>query len=229
MKNQMFSLKSNFSNGMVIIILLITISLALSGCGATKAVKMNQAAMKEAYQIQKPIVVRTSLDDDRPQWTQNTVFEKNGKVYFTGGFTDGADYAVTIRCANAEALKTAVQAIAQYIRAEFSEYVQGSNSVAGDGIDRYFSDGIATFSENIHVQGIRQAEIYYEEMFSPAGMQPTYNVFVKLEMSKADYLHAKASVLIKLRDRFKDEGEFQAKEKAEKLLEDLKNEIRTQT
>ena len=106
---------------------------------------------------------------------------------FTGGFTDGADYAVTIRCANAEALKSAVQAISQYIRAEFSEYVQGSNSATGDGIERYFSDGIATFAENIHVQGIKQAELYYEKMFSPAVMQSTYNVFVKLEMSKADY------------------------------------------
>jgi hypothetical protein len=219
MKNQMFSLNSNVSLGIVIII-----SLGLLGCGATKALNL-----KEEYQIQKPIIVRTSLDDDRPQWTQNTVFEKNGKVYFAGGFTDGADYAVSIRCANAEALKSAVQSISQYIRTEFSEYVHGSNSAAGEGVDRYFSDGIATFSENIHVQGIRQAELYYEEMFSPTLMQSTYNVFVKLEMSKADYLHAKASVLKKLRDRFKDEGEIEAKEKAEKLLQDLKNEIKTQT
>jgi hypothetical protein len=217
MKNQMFSLNSNVSLGIVIII-----SLGLLGCGATKALNL-----KEEYQIQKPIVIRTSLDDDRPQWTQNTVFEKNGKVYFTGGFTDGADYAVSIRCANAEALKSAVQSISQYIRTEFSEYVHGSNSAAGEGIDRYFSDGIATFSENIHVQGIRQAELYYQEMFSPTLMQSTYNVFVKLEMSKADYLHAKASVLKKLRDRFKDEGEIEARKKAEKLLQDLKNEIKT--
>jgi hypothetical protein len=107
--------------------------------------------------------------------------------------------------------------------------VQGSNSANGEGIERYFSDGIATFSENIHVQGLRQAELFYEEMFSPTVMQSTYNVFVKLEMSKADYLHAKAEVLKKLRDRFKDDDEIEAKEKAEKLLEDLKNDIKTQT
>ena len=219
MKNQMFSLNSNISLGIFIII-----SLAFSGCGATKALNL-----KEEYQIQQPIIVRTSLDDDRPQWTQSTVFEKNGKVYFTGGFADGADYAVSIRCANAEALKSAVQSISQFIRAEFSEYVHGSNSAAGQGINRYFSDGIATFSENIHVQGIRQSELYYEKMFSPTLMQSTYNVFVKLEMSKADFLHAKASVLKKLRDRFKDEGEIEAKDKAEKLLEDLKDDIKTQT
>ena len=66
-------------------------------------------------------------------------------------------------------------------------------------------------------------------MISPAGMQSTYNVFVKLEMSKADYLHAKAEVLKKLRERFKGDGEIEAKEKAEKLLQDLKNEIKTRT
>jgi len=70
---------------------------------------------------------------------------------------------------------------------------------------------------------LTQAEV------SPTLIQSTYNVFVKLEMSKADYLHAKASVLIKLRDRFKDEGEIEARKKAEKLLEDLKNDIKTQT
>jgi hypothetical protein len=48
-------------------------------------------------------------------------------------------------------------------------------------------------------------------------------------MSKADYLHAKAGVLKKLRGRFKDEGEIEAKEKTEKLLDELKNEIMTQT
>ena len=222
MKNQVFSLNSNFRRSAAIFT-----CLAFMGCGATKSVKMNRAAMNEAYQIHNPIVVRTSEDDDRPDWTRRTVFEKNGKIYFSGGFTDGADYAVTIRCANAEALKSAVQEISQFIRAEFSEYVQGSNSANDEGIERYFSDGIATFSENIHVQGIRQAELYYEEMFSHTVMHSTYNVFVKLEMSKADYLHAKAEVLKKLRDRFRDDGEIEAKEKAEKLLQDLKNEIKT--
>ena len=77
------------------VLIVIIISLAFLGCGATKAVKMNQVAMKEAYQIQKPIIVQTSLDDDRPEWTQRTVFEKNGKVYFTGGFKKTHDSRYT--------------------------------------------------------------------------------------------------------------------------------------
>jgi len=56
-----------------------------------------------------------------------------------------------------------------------------------------------------------------------------YNVFVKLEMNKADYLKAKTDVLQKLLDGFKNEAEIEAKQKAEKLLKDLKDEIKAAT
>ena len=98
-------------------------------------------------------------------------------------------------------VKVAVHAVGQFVRAEFSEYIQGSNT--GDtGVERYVSDGIATFADCLRVQGVRQAEVYYEETFSSAIMQPTYNVFVRLEMSKVDYLKAKADVLKKLPREF---------------------------
>jgi hypothetical protein len=224
-----FGQNSVVGKGMLFIGIILFISLVFNGCGASRAVKMYQAEMKETYELQKPVLIRTSDDDKRPKWTHNTVFEKAGKVYFTGGFVNGTDYAVTIRCANAEALKNLVQAISLYIRAEFSEYVQGSNSTYGQGIERFVEDGIATFAENVHVQGIKQVELYYEEMFSPALMQPSYNVYVKLEMSKADYLKAKADILRNLRDRFQSKGEIEAKEKAENLLQELKDEIKTAT
>ena len=142
---------------------------------------------------------------------------------------NGADYAVTIRCANAEALKNLVQAISLYIRAEFSEYAQGANSNYDQGIERFVEDGIATFAENVHAQGIKQVALYYEEMFNPSLMQPSYNVYVKLEMSKADYLKAKADILRNIRDRLKSEGKIGAKEKAENLLQELKDEIKNAT
>lgn len=205
------------------------LAIALFGCSASKGVLEHQAMMKEAHDYSAPVMIRTSENDNRPPWTKQAVFEQGGKVHFSGGFNDGADYALSIRCANAEALKSAVQSISQFIRAEFTSYVHGSNSAYGDGIERYVSDGIATFADNIHVQGIKQSDLYYEELFSPQYMQTSFNVFVKLEMSKGDYLKAKADVLKKLRDRFADNGETQAKEKAEQLLEDLKNDIKTAT
>jgi len=214
-----------FHCGSIIITLTILVSL-FSGCGTSKAVKQARKSVQEAYEIQKPIQVRTSLDHKRPEWIRQTSFENDeGMMYFTGGFLNGADYSLTIRCANAEALKIAIQAISQFIRAEFTHYVKGSN-VPGREIDRYVDDGIATFTESLHMQGIRQKEIYYEEIFNPSVMTPAYNVWVQLEMSKADYLYAKAEMLRRLRNKFSKAGEKEAKDKAEKLLEELKQGTR---
>ena len=201
-------------------------ALIIAGCGTSKNVKQVRQTVEEAYEIQKPINVRTSKDDKRPDWTKLTTFEDGGNVYFSGGFLNGADYALTIRCANAEALKVASQSISQFIRSEFSSFVQGSNTGVND-VERHVEDGIATFARSLHIQGIRQKEVYYEEMFMPSVMTSTFNVWVQLEISKADYMKAKAEIIQKLHDKFKAAGEIEAKEKAEKLLEELKDEVRS--
>jgi len=220
------SLKSNLGKG-VLVLKLISVTLIVFfvvGCGGSKNVKRVRQAVQEAYEIQKPIQVQTSLDDKRPEWTKKTSFETDeGMVYFTGGFQNGSDYSVTIRCANAEALKSVAQALGQFIRSEFSSFVQGPNTGA-DGVERYVEDGIATFTRSIHVQGVHQNEVYYEEVFSPSVMQPTFNAWVKIQMSKADFMKAKADVLRRLRDDFSHAGETEAKEKAEELLKELKRE-----
>ena len=174
--------------------------------------------------VNQSLAESTSFLSLRPDWTTKTVFRKNGNIYFTGGFLNGSDYSLSIRCANAEALKVATQSISQYIRATFSSYTLGENTGAG-GIERYVEDGIATFVNNIHVQGIKQGQIYYEEIpYSGKGL--VYNVFVMLEMSRADYAKAKAGVLQRMKEQFRRAGETEAKKKAEKLLEDLKRELR---
>ena len=160
----------------------------------------------------------------RPDWTTKTVFQKDGSIYFTGGFLNGSDYSLSIRSANAEALKVATQSISQYIRATFSTYTLGVNNGSG-GIERYVEDGIATFVNNLHVQGLRQKEVFYEEI-PYRGNGKVYNVFVVLEMSKADYTKAKAGVVKRMREQFKRAGAIEAKKKAEKLLDDLKKELR---
>ena len=226
MKKQRLSLNSNYAMFLFIVVCAI---LGITGCSSTP--KNQLVAFPDIQQldeIQKPILLRTSEEDSRPVWTKKTVSEAQGKVYFAGGFMNGSDYSVTIRCANAEALKASIQGISQYIRAEFSSYAQGSNMDTG-GIERYVEDGIATFTKNLHVQGIRQRELYWEEMLSPGAVQSTYNVWVMLEMNKADYLRAKADVLRNLRDKFAEAGQTEAKEKAEKLLEELKEEVRRET
>lgn len=223
MENQWHKLGLNLKLG--IFVLGLALLGLLGGCSSTPNVKQAQESVLEAYEPQKPLVVQTSKTDDRPDWTKNSASESDSKMYFSGGFLNGSDYSLTIRCANAEAIKVAVQGIGQYIRTEFTGYVQGANTGYGD-VDRYVEDGIAVFANNFHVQGIKQKEVYYEEQFMPRHMRPTYNVWVLLEMSKSDYLKAKADVLRKLRDRFSGVGETEAKKKAEKLLEELKHETR---
>ena len=223
MKNQWHKLGLNLKLG--IFVFGLALLGLFGGCSSTPNVKQARESVLEAYELQKPVVVQTSKSDERPDWTKNSASETDGKMYFSGGFLNGADYSLTVRCANAEAIKVVVQGIGQYIRTEFSEYVQGSNTGSG-GIERYVEDGIAVFANNLHVQGIKQKEVYYEQLFSAQVMRPTYNVWVQLEMSKADYLKAKADVLQRLKGRFSGVGETEAKKKAEKLLEELKNGVR---
>jgi hypothetical protein len=154
----------------------------------------------------------------RPDWTFQTTFQENGKIYFTGGFMNGADYSLSIRCANAEAIKIAAQSISTYIRSVFSLYTHGTNS-NDDGIERYVEDGIATLTNNLHVQGLRQKQVYHEAVTN--GGRPSYNAFVLLEITDEDYKNAKIGVLQSLKEDFEKVHHTEAKQKAEQLLEEL--------
>ena len=106
MRNQVFSLNSINSARVLFVwscisLTLLFVSFIVSGCATSKSVKEAKKSVREAYELQKPIVVLTSKEDGRPDWTKKTVFEENGSIYFSGGFLDGSDYSVTIRCANA--------------------------------------------------------------------------------------------------------------------------------
>jgi hypothetical protein len=209
------------------VLLIISVSLLVSCSSAPDTVRTltpSQMAVREAYQDQKPVVIHTSEEDPRPKWTRETSFEQDGKVYFSGGYLHGGDYSVTIRCANAEALKVVTQSISQFIRAEFSEYAHGTND-GSDGVNRYVTDGIAALVSNLHLQGIRQTQVYYEETFDSSANRPAYNAWVQLEISKADHSRAKADTLRSLRDRFEAAGDVEAKENAERLLQELKQGI----
>ena len=148
MRNQILNLNSNFTMFLFVLILAL-----IAGCSSAPEKDLAfQPMIQQLDEINKPILLRTSEEDSRPAWTKKSVSEARGKVYFAGGFMNGSDYSVTIRCANAEALKATIQGISQFIRAEFSSYAHGTNMDIG-GIERYIEDGIATFTKNLHLQG----------------------------------------------------------------------------
>ena len=198
----------------------------LVGCGgaAKKEHVSVSRQIPSSYAVQKPIVVQTSKEDSRPSWTKKSVYMDEGNIYFSGGFLNGADYPLTVRCANAEALKVVVGAVSQWIRAEFASHAQGSNK-AGEGIERYVEDGIATFTKALYFQGIKQAELYYEEVAYPGRTNTGYNVFVQLQMDKSDYVRAKAEAISRMKDEFDKAGQIEAKKKAEMILNSLKTEV----
>ena len=142
MKNQWHKLGLNLQLGMFVLGLVLLELFA--GCSSTPNVKEARDSVRVAYELQKPVVIQTSKTDDRPDWTKNSASESDSKMYFSGGFLNGSDYSLTVRCANAEAVKVAVQGIGQYIRTEFTEYVQGPNTGSG-GVERYVEDGIGEF------------------------------------------------------------------------------------
>ena len=114
MKNQWYELGLNFKLG--IFVFGMAFLGLFAACSSTPNVKQARESVLEAYELQKPVVVQTSKTDDRPDWTKNSASESDGKMYFSGGFLSGSDYSLTVRCANAEAIKVAVQGIGQYIR-----------------------------------------------------------------------------------------------------------------
>jgi len=181
--------------------------------------------MPLGYALHRPMVVKTSESDSLPSWTKTSVYMDEENIYFSGGFLNGADYSLTVRCANAEALKVAVGAVSQWIRAEFASHAQGSNNAGDGGVERYVEDRIAIFTKALHLQGIKQTQLYYEEVAYQGRVETGYNVFVQLTMAKSDYVRAKAEAIGRMKIGFDKEGNIEAKKKAEIILGELKKEV----
>ncbi len=198
----------------------VMLLLLITGCGGNKAVKQNQAMAESA----KPVVYEKSGNTQRPEWTTRVTFHESDHGFaFTGGVMGGSDYALTLRLAKSEAIKNLLESIEIKARAEFSSAMQGNYS-KDDEIGRYVTDAVAWTVDNLRVAGIRQKEIHYEQAFDPGTHRNRYNAWVKLEISRADYIKAKTGAAEKLLNKAIREKDEQAKEKALELLDRLRNE-----
>jgi hypothetical protein len=131
------------------------------GCSAGKVAKRN-ASQIEARQ---PVVIEKTGKDKRPIWTSEQPFyEDRGALLFTGGYLGGADYALSLRLAKAEAMKNLLESIELKVRAEFSTAMHGQNSDDHD-LGRYVTDGVAWTVDNLRIRGIKQNTTYYERIF----------------------------------------------------------------
>ena len=203
------------------LILLLYLSIWLMGCSSNGAIK-NKAVLME---VQRPLIMAKTGEDDRPDWTTQTTFiENDGKLIYTGSVMGGADYSLTLRLAKAEATKNLLESIEIKARHEFSSSMNGSNRAEGD-IGRYVTDTVAWTIDNLRIGGIKQRQIYYEQVFDPVAQSFKYNSWVQLEISKSDYTKAKANAAQRLLDKAVREKDEEAKVKALELLEKLNQEV----
>lgn len=201
------------------IVSVCTILLA-SGCGSRKALKQKQLLADNF----KPVIMTKTGKDNRPEWTSEKPFVEDTKgLRFTGGHIGGADYALTLRLAKSEATKNLLESIQIKARGEFSSAMQGENRTDAD-IGRHVTDAVAWVVHNLQIEGIKQCEIYYEQILDPVSQQPKFNAWVQLQISKQDYVKAKIDAVQRLLERAVGENDTEAKEKALELLEKLQHE-----
>jgi hypothetical protein len=192
----------------------------LFGCGTGNKLVKDKKAMAEFY---RPVIMEKTGDDQRPDWTtKNTFLEKSGGFIFSGGYLGGQDYALTLRMAKAEATKNLLESIQILARSEFSEALHGNNRNPDD-LGRYITDAVAWTIENLAISGIKQRQVYYEQILDPETRTVKYNVWIQLEIEKTDYTRAQVMAAQRLLNHAIREKDEQTKETALELLEKLQN------
>jgi len=199
----------------------LTLTIFLTfGCSSSKVAKQKEALIE----VHKPVIVNRTDKDNRPEWTTKEPYiEEDGYLIYTGGMIGGADYALTLRLAKSEATKNLLESIHIKARTEFSNAIHGQNRSETD-LGRYVTDAVAWTVDSLRIGGIRQKEIYYEQVFDPANQSFKYNAWVQVQISKPDYLKAKIAATEKLLDRAIRQKDQEAKEKALELLDKLGQE-----
>ena len=207
-------------NGLVLTTLVLGVIFLPFGCASSKMAKEKEAIIE----VHKPVIVEKTGQDNRPEWTtKETYIEKDGDLIYTGGIFGGADYALTLRLAKSEATKNLLESIQIKARSEFSSAIHGQNRSDTD-LGRYVTDAVAWTVDNLKIGGMRQREIYYEQIFDPISQSFKYNAWVQLQISKPDYLKAKTAATEKLLDKAVREKDQEAKQKAMELFEKLRQE-----
>ncbi len=205
---------------MILAVVMLTILSACGGSVQKKAMKENRAVIESA----KPVMVTKTGSDNRPSWCNESRFQETDTGFlFSGGFMGGADYALTLRLAKGEATKNLLESVEIKARSEFSSAFHGANRKSAD-TGRYVTDAVAWTVENLRVQGIREREIYFEQVFDPMRQAFLYNAWVKLEIPRGDYLRAKVAASERLVEKTTQEKDHEAREKALEMLNTLRGE-----
>ena len=188
-----------------VVMVLIVISF-ISGCAARRAI------LKEGE-----LIVEKSAKA-RPQWITLNYKEEKDIMYFSGGVEKVSDYALGLREARVEAFKNLAESLQTKVRNEFTATKSGAN-IPGENLEKYVSDTVSTLVDNLHISGIKPAEVYYEKV--KAGLENYYNCFVLIKISKSDYENAKIKALQKSVQKAEKSGDKEAEKAAKEVLQKL--------
>jgi hypothetical protein len=219
-KNYKEVLMMKTRKGFKLVPLVFCIGFLPFGCAAGKVAQQKE----NLIEVQRPVVVVKTGQDNRPEWTTKLTFiEEDGNFIYTGGVMGGADYALTLRLAKSEATKNLLESVQIKAREEFSSVIHGQNRAEND-LGRYITDAVAWTVDNIKIGGVRQREVYYEQIFDPGNQAFKYNAWVQLQISQSDYLKAKLNAAEKILTKAIREKNEAAKQKAVELLRELRKE-----
>jgi len=96
--------------------------------------------------------------------------------------------------------------------------------MAPDSIGKWVGDGIAFVADSLYISGIQQKEVYYEKVKYNTQYKPHYNIWILCSISADEYLKAKIDAAQRLVNKYQQEKNEEARQKAEELLDRLRQD-----
>lgn len=175
----------------------------------------------------RPIGTQTvvsRMPESKPDWTNKSSYEADGKLWFSGGVAGRFDMALGIREARAEAEKNLAESVRQSIYTRFAASAKGEN--ADEALGRQVEDTLGKVSGFVEISGVVQRDQYVEkvEQSEPGGVRYTWNCFSLLSLAKADYYDARRRTL----DRALAKARSERNAKAEAALNSVLSKLETE-
>ena len=159
---------------------------------------------------------------DRPSWVGVASPDfGDGKLYFHGVADSRDDMQLCLREAEAGGKKTMAGMLMERLRGQFDTALQGENK--NGNLGRWSGDYFRSQTEDVRVSGARLAKqvIEVKKENTRTGVRYSYDCYVLVSLSQADYEDARAGVLDGLRGKAKSELNRDARETFERVMDKL--------
>jgi len=160
----------------------------------------------------------------KPDWVVHIPKPSNGKIYFSGSRTRG----VTFEDSRTDARMSAIAQISDQAKTEFRHYYERARTEEGLPMDDkdigfVLNDGMIAVSEVV-VSGVREEDTYYEKYQekTATGISYFFDFYMLVSVPEENFERAQIETISKLQKKAREKKN----EKAEKLLERMRKEIR---